>query len=332
MKILVIGGTKFLGRHLVDAAVSSGHEVTLFNRGKTNPHLFPEVEKLRGDRNENLDLLKHRRWDAVIDTCGLVSSQVRAVAETLANSVDHYTFLSSVSVYRDFGSVGQDEFAPIATSPMGILESESDGKTYGAGKALCEQAVECALPGRTLNIRPGIIVGPHDSTCRFVYWVCRVARGGEILCPAPPDAPLQIIDARDLAKWIIRLIETRTTGSYNATGPTIGFTFQQMLQACRKASDGRPQFVWVDEQFLLEHNVGLPLWIPKTEKDYAGFFTISSDRAAKAGLVCRSLEETARDVLASTQNTSMRLSGQDMGGLSESREAELLQIWKDKTS
>ena len=189
MNLLILGGTVFLGRHLVEAALARGHAVTLFNRGQHNPDLFPEVERLRGDRDGDLQALEGRRWDAVVDTCGYVPRVVRASAEMLAPNVDHYTFISSISVYADTSKPGIDEQAPVGTLDDPTTE-EVTGESYGPLKALCEQAAEAAMPGRVLNIRPGLIVGPHDPTDRFTYWVRRVAEGGEVLAPGNPHAPV----------------------------------------------------------------------------------------------------------------------------------------------
>src|SRR5262245_31624396 len=283
MKLLILGGTLFLGRHLIEAALARGHTLTLFNRGQTNPDLFPDVEKLRGDRGGNLDALAKRRWDAVIDTSGYVSHKVRASAERLADAVDLYVFISSISVYSDFSRPGLDETAPVARLAAGVTEDEGDGETYGARKVLCEEAVRKILPDQTLIVRPGIIVGPHDPLGRFTYWVRRVAQGGEVLAPAPPDAAIQLIDVRDLARWIIQLVEQKRAGIFNATGPERPLTFRQMLETCAAAAGSQAQFSWVDEPFLLGQGVkpysDLPLWIPKNLKAYAGHFAVNSRRA-----------------------------------------------------
>ena len=238
MNLLILGGTIFLGRYLVEAALARGHQVTLFNRGQHNSELYPDVEKLRGDRDGGLDVLRGRRWDAVVDTSGYVPRVVRASAELLADAVEHYTFISSISVYPHFRSVGLDESAPVGTLDDPTVE-EITGESYGPLKALCEQAVEQALPGRTLVIRPGLIVGPHDYSDRFTYWVRRVAQGGELLAPAHPDWHTQIIDVRDLAEWTLRMVERRQTGVYNATGPEYDLTFGQLLETCRSGQRQR---------------------------------------------------------------------------------------------
>lgn len=207
MKILVLGGTRFLGRHIVEAALAGGHDITLFNRGQNNPDLFPEVEKLRGNRDGDLSALQGRQWDAVIDTCGFVPRIVQASAALLADSVRHYTFISSISVYADFSKPAMNENAPVGTMQDESIE-EITAETYGPLKALCERTAEKAMPGRVLHIRPGYIVGPFDPTDRFTYWPRRVATGGEMLAPGRPDSQIQFVDVRDLANWIIRMVET----------------------------------------------------------------------------------------------------------------------------
>jgi 2'-hydroxyisoflavone reductase len=303
VRILVLGGTLFLGRHLVEAALGRGHDVTLFNRGETNPELFPDVEKLRGDRDGELAALEGRRWDAAIDTSGYVPRVVRASAKLLAGAVEHYTFVSSLSVNMPTAKTGLTE-----DDPVHELETEGNEDVnahYGPLKALCERAVEEALPGRALQLRSGLIVGPHDPTRRFTYWVERVARGGDLVAPAPPEQLVQLIDVRDLAGWTIDGVEERRTGTFNVTGPAR--TFAEMLGACRAAgaSDARP--VWVPEEVLLAHGVDLPLWIPlESHPQWAGFFAVSTARAEAHGLRCRPLEESARTILESRETPSRK--------------------------
>lgn len=329
LTFLILGGTQFLGRHLVQHALERGHRISLFNRGRTNPDLFPEVEKLRGDRDGNLRALEGRKWDAVIDTCGFVSENVRATAGLLAGSIGHYTFVSSISVYRDFSNAGLSESAPLEHLPPGTSEREDDSNTYGARKALCEQVAEEILPGRMLSVRAGLIVGPHDTLGRFTYWVRRAALPDEILAPGDPDAPVQFIDARDLAAWIIRMVESGKTGVYNATGPAETFTFRQMLEQCQAACGVHAPLTWVENQFLLENGVApfhdLPFWLPV--KTHEGFFAIDCHQAYASGLVCRPLIETAGDTL-----TWARTFGNPaQTGLSREREQELLRSWRSKS-
>ncbi|MCL6642308.1 MAG: SDR family oxidoreductase [Candidatus Bipolaricaulota bacterium] len=330
MKLLVLGGTVFLGRHIVETALARGHQVTLFNRGQHNPELFPEVEKLRGNRDGHLEALHGRRWDAAIDTCGYVPRVVRASAELLAHSVEHYTFISSISVYADFSVLGLNE-----TAPLGRLQDETveeiTGETYGPLKALCEQAAERAMPGRVLIIRPGLIVGPHDPTDRFTYWPYRVAQGGEVLAPGRPDRPVQIIDVRDLAEWIVRMVETGKTGTYNATGPDHALTMGQLLETCKSVSRSDAIFTWVDEKFLLDAGVQpwteLPLWVPDTE-EYKGFSAVDCTRAILDGLSFRPLAETVQDVLAWVATRPSDALWQ--AGLAREKEQELLHKWHSK--
>jgi 2'-hydroxyisoflavone reductase len=328
MKLLILGGTVFLGRHIVQSALDRGHDVTIFTRGMHNPDVFPDVEKLRGDRKEDLSPLRGRTWDAVIDTCGYVPRVVRNSAELLADSVGHYTFISSVSVYSDVSTPGMDESGPVGTLEDETTE-EVTGETYGPLKALCEQAAETAMPGRTLVIRPGLIVGPYDPSDRFTYWVHRIDQGGTVLAPGTPEHLTQIIDVRDLAEWNVRMAESGATGVYNATGPDEQLTMGTLLDACVQISDSGAELEWVSEAFLEEHNVApwseMPLWLPETP-EYAGFDAIDCSKAIKSGLTFRSLQETIGDTLAWDRALPER---ELRAGISREREAELLRAWKE---
>jgi len=335
MKILVLGGTIFLGRHLVEVALSRGHEVTTFNRGRHNPDLYPEVEKLRGDRNQDLAALNRRRWDAVVDTCGYVPSAVRKSAELLAGAVEQYTFISSCSAYANFSLAGTDESAPVSTITLEQLSeaerintgehatSTSYGEMYGALKALCESAAEEVMPGRVLNVRPGLIVGPYDKSDRFTYWVHRVALGGEVLAPGRPSRRVRVIDARDLAEWIILMIEKRQSGIYNATGAEDGLTMARLLEKCRTVSESEAAFIWASEKFLLEQGVEpwveMPLWVPE---EYNGIFLVKNDKAIESGLTFRSLSNTIKDTLAWAATRSPITEWR--AGLKPARERELV--------
>lgn len=337
MKILIIGGTVFLGRHLVEAAQARGHEVTLFNRGLHNPELFPEVEKLRGDRPLDLDALRGRRWDAVIDTCGYTPGAVRASAQLLADAIAHYTFISSISVYANFLLDGYDETQLVGTITDSLAEEAehfeigdratavSYGELYGPLKARCERAVEETLPGRTLVIRPGLIVGPNDSTDRFTYWPARVARGGEVLAPGQPQRTVRVIDARDLADWNIRMAEANQTGTFNAGGAD-GLTMSQLLDDCKAVGRSDATFTWVSEEFLQAHGVGawieLPLWVPE---EYNGIFAASNDKAVANGLTFRPLADTIGDTLDWLVTRPADVEWR--AGLKPEREEELLRAW-----
>jgi 2'-hydroxyisoflavone reductase len=328
MRLLILGGTIFLGRHLVEAALRRGHAVTLFNRGQRNADLFPQVEKLRGNRDGDLEALRGRRWEAVIDTSGYVPRIVRASAELLAEAVEHYTFVSTLSVYADATQVGMDETAPVGVLPDGEVGTEQiTPESYGPLKALCEQAAEAAMPGRALVVRPGLIVGPHDPSDRFTYWPARVARGGEVLAPDRPDKPVQLIDARDLAEWMLCVVEAGQTGTFNATGPAATLTMGELLETCRAVTASDATFAWVPEALLLEHNVAayteLPLWIPS---EAAGFDRFDISRALRAGLTFRPLAETVRDTLAWDRSRPADLERRN--GLKPAREAALLAAYR----
>jgi 2'-hydroxyisoflavone reductase len=316
VKLLLLGGPRFLGRAVADAALAGGHELTFFNRGRTNPELYPEAERLLGDRVENIEALRDRTWDAVIDTCGYLPDVVRASAEALAGS-GLYCFVSSVSVYADF-SIPVDEGSPVAE--LGDLPADQvTEESYGALKALCEKAVVDVFGSRALVVRPGLIVGPHDPTGRFTYWPHRLARGGEVLAPAPPDRPTQFVDVRDLGAWIVSLCERGTGGVFNATHP--GTVFRELLDGCERVA-GTAEVEWVAPDFLLEHEVGqwleLPLWIEDPELAYADRVDVS--RALAAGLTFRPLGETIRGTLELAITV-------DGVGLTPLREAELLEAW-----
>ncbi len=317
MKLLLLGGPRFLGRAIADAALERGHELTFFNRGTTNPELYPEVERIVGDRSGDLTALRERTWDAVIDTSGYLPSEVRASAEALA-SCGRYCFVSSVSVYADF-SKPNDEDSPVAE--LGDLpDDEVTNESYGALKALCERATRDVFGDRALVVRPGLIVGPHDPTGRFTYWPHRVARGGEVLAPAPPERRTQVIDVRDLGEWIVALCEYRTSGTFNATHP--GITLSELLDACRAVSGGEAEVTWVPDEFLLAHDVGqwmeLPLWL--ADPAMAAADDVDVRRALDAGLTFRPLAETVRGALEHAQTT-------EAAGLTPVREAELLAAW-----
>ena len=323
MDLLVLGGARFLGRHLVEAALERGHRVTLFNRGKSNPGLFPEVEELRGERGGDLAPLRGRLWDAAIDTSGYLPREVRRSAELLAGSVGHYAFVSSISVYEDFGRTGIDEDAPVLEPPEPEPE-EMSWEHYGGLKVGCERAVERAMPGRALVVRPGMIVGPHDYTDRFPYWRRRVAEGGEVLAPGDPERPVQLIDARDLAAWIVRMAEEGRTGVYNATGPQHKLTMRGMLEGLREATGSDARLVWASEEFLLDAGVkpweDLPFWVPEGME---GLLAVDVRRAVGAGLLFRPLRETVLAVPGEE-----RTKADIRAGISREREEELLRAWR----
>jgi 2'-hydroxyisoflavone reductase len=329
MELLILGGTGFLGRHLVEAALEDGYRPTLFNRGLSEPGLFPEVEKIEGDREGDLSALLGRRWDAVIDTCGYVPRVVEASAGLLAGAVDHYTFVSSISVYSDDLAPGADEEAPVRELPDPKVE-EVTGETYGGLKALCERAAEEEMPGRVLSVRPGLISGPYDPTDRFTYWPRRIASGGEVLAPDHEERKVQYIDVRDLASWIVEMSGQRRTGTYNATGPDYELHMGRLLEECEAVGGAGAEPVWVSEDFLLEKGVEpfteLPLWVPR---EYAAMLAVDCGKAIAAGLTFRPLSETIEDVL--DWDRARPVGTEPAAGLAPEREQELLRAWRGAT-
>jgi 2'-hydroxyisoflavone reductase len=332
--LLMLGGTGFLGPQTVEAALRRGYKVTLFNRGKTRPGLFPDLEKLHGDRDkDDLKALEGRKWDAVVDTSANVPRWVRTSAAVLGPNIGHYVYVSSVSVYADTSKPGIDEAAPVATIADPTTE-RVDAQTYGALKALTEKAAEAGMPGRVAVVRPGLIVGPEDPSDRFTYWPVRVARGGEVLAPGSPDDPIQLIDVRDLGEFLVRLVADRTTGVFNALGPQQTLTMGQTLEACKQASGGDATFTWVDADFLEKQAVhpwsDMPAWVP-SRGDTAGFARISNARAIKAGLVFRPITQTAKATLDWFRTLPEERRAKMRAGMSPDREAKVLAAWKART-
>ncbi len=327
MKILILGGTKFLGRHLVDAALADGHNVTLFNRGKTNPGLFPGVEQLHGDRDGNLDALAKGAWDVVIDTSGYVPRVVRASAELLRARTKKYVFISSISVYADFDVEDIDENYPVGQ--VDDPTTEDVQAFYGPLKALCEQAVQDVYGDQALIIRPGLIVGPNDPTDRFTYWVRRFGQGGDVLVPGRPQRLQQFIDVRDLAEWTVRAAVSPLTGVFNATGPAERFTMGELVQEIQATVPGAGHPVWVDEEFLAQHEVvewsEMPLWIAESH-GWLGFEAANIDRAKQAGLTFRPVADTVRDTWAWDKDRA----GAMVAGMDGKREADLLKEWAQR--
>lgn len=292
MDVLLIGGPQFVGRGVIEAALAAGHRITLFNRGRTHPELYPQVEKLRGDRDGGLAALDGRRWDAVIDTCGYVPRVVRQSAQRLRDCADAYLFISSISVYADLVGARED-------SPRHVLEDRTvedvTGATYGGLKALCEDEVVEAFGTRAVIVRPGMIVGAHDGTYRFPWWVGRVAAGGEVLYPA--QGHIQLIDARDLGRFCLRLLEGGQRGAYNVTGPAQSLGFAQVLETMRRVAGAEAKFIGAADAFLEAQQVAswteFPFWMPGV--DWA---SVAIDKALDAGLTFRPLADTVRDTLA----------------------------------
>jgi 2'-hydroxyisoflavone reductase len=324
MKILVIGGTRFLGRTFAETALNQRHELTLFNRGQTNPELFPEVEKLRGDRDGDLASLRERKWDVVVDTCGYVPRIVRKSADLLCESVEQYIFISTISVYADFSEPGIDENSPLAKMKDESIE-EVTGETYGPLKVLCEDVVEKTYPKRSTILRCGLIVGPYDPTDRFTYWPVRIQRGGEVLVPSPPHMPVQFIDATDVAHFILRLTKNRISGIFNTTGPAQKLTMEDFLDTCNSVTGSKASLTWVSEEFITSNDVGhVPMWAPK---DWRGIFEANCSKAISAGLKFKPIKETVHDTLA--WHTTRSSDYEMKAGLKSEEEKKVLRKWHD---
>ncbi len=344
MRLLILGGTGFIGPHMVEYALERGHEVTLFNRGRTNTHLFPEVERLVGDRNDDVSVLRGREWDVVLDNNATLPSWVRRTAGLLKDSADHYVHVSTLSVYAGTsfaikpertvapGSAEEErrrihEDSELAVLPDGVEGEKVTGGTYGPFKVLAEEEGGAAFPGRATTVRPGLIVGPGDPTDRFTYWPVRIVGGGDVLVPGDGLDSAQFIDVRDLTGWIVRMAEGQTPGTYNATGPEARLSFAEMVYGIRAATSSAVRFHWVDTDFLQRHGVrawsDLPVWIPD---DPLGYVRI--DRAVRQGLTFRPLFETARDTLDWHRSRPEEDRERLRAGLRPAREVELLETWR----
>jgi len=339
LKILMLGGTRFIGLHMTALALQRGHTLTFFNRGKTRADRYPEVERIKGDRDNQIDGLRDREWDVVIDNSGYVPRHVRLSAELLAPKVRQYVFTSSISVYPDF-SVPRDE-----KSPVGKLADETiekvDGETYGPLKALCEQAALKALPGRTTIIRPGLIVGPDDNTDRFTWWPARAARGGEFIAPGAPQDPFQVIDARDLAGFTINAVEKNITGTYNLVSNVNGFRFGELTDASISSARQRakppdaPRATWLPADFLAAQEVApwseMPVWLPASGEEAA--FAGTSNAAAKArGLTITPIAKTVDDTLAWHLTRPAEEREKLKAGIEPDKEARVLAAWKSRAT
>jgi 2'-hydroxyisoflavone reductase len=338
LKILILGGTGFTGPQQVRYALDRGHKVTVFNRNKTHPGELPaEAERLIGDRNGQLDALKNRKWDVVIDNPTSIPVWVRDVAEVLKGNVDRYVFISTISVYSDNSKPGMDETGPLAkyTGPDPMKETQatlraSNFGLYGPLKALSEAEAEKWFPGKTLIIRPGLIVGPGDESDRFTYWPVRMARGGEVLAPGTPADPVQFIDARDLAEWTIRMVEQGATGIFNATGPKSTLTMGEMLAGIQQVTKADARLTWVDAEFLAAQKVrpwaDMPVWLPP-KGETAGFSRISVKRALDKGLTFRPVPDTTAATLEWFRKQPAERQATLRAGIKPEREVEVLAAW-----
>ncbi len=329
MRILILGGTGFLGPQQVEYARERGHTLTLFNRGQTNPGLFPDIEQLRGDRDGDLESLKGRSWDAVIDNSASLPRWVRDSAQLLKDSCDRYLYVSSISVYTGFGEIGMDESAAVGTLDDPTVE-QITGATYGPLKALSEQEAERAFPGRATIVRPGLIVGPGDRSDRFTYWPARIDRGGEVMAPGDPTDLVQIVDVRDLAGWMVRMVEQSVSGVFNATGPASPLSIAEMLYGIRAVTTSDVRFTWVDADFLAQHEVRpwghMPVWIPPRD-GMEGFARVDCSHAIAEGLTFRPLADTAGATLEWHRGRPEEQRQNMRAGLPAEREREGLAAW-----
>lgn len=315
LDLLVLGGTVFLGRHVVEAALAAGHRVTVFNRGRRSIEWPGPVEALVGDRDGDTSALRGRHFDAVIDCCGYRPAQIASVAGALGPALPFWVFVSSISVVARFPP-GQphDETAEVTADTTG----------YGGEKARAEEALQSLTAGRSAIVRPGLIVGRHDPTGRFGYWPWRIAQGGVVLAPGRPERPVQVIDVRDLAAFCLHLAEASTAGTFNAIGPTVPML--ALLETCRTVAGSDARFAWQPDAVLLAAGVapwtGLPLWIPESDADFGGMLLAGNARAVAAGLRCRPLAETVADTLAALQATPAAAAFPNV--ISAARESELL--------
>jgi 2'-hydroxyisoflavone reductase len=329
LKVLILGGTGFIGPHFVDALTAGGHRITLFNRGKRDPAVKPGIEQLLGDRNGQIDALKGREWDAVIDNSGYTPSQVKATAGLLEHHVGRYIFISSIAVYADFAKAGVEEDYRLVELKDPATEVVN-GETYGGLKVLCEKVVESTYGKRATIIRPTYIAGPGDHTDRFTYWPVRVSRGGEMLAPGTPSDPFQYIDVRDLAGFIRTCVEKDVNGRFNLCGPQGAVTMGSLLDESKRITGADTTFVWVSPEFLEANEIigekakgnFIPIWQPP-KGEQAGLLLVSAARAEKKGLKFRSLETTIRDTLE-WQKTRPQDKQALKAGLSKEQEAELL--------
>ncbi len=355
LDLLMLGGTGFLGPHIVWRAIERGHNVTLFNRGQTGPDLFPDLDLIEGDRYTDLSNLKSavgegRKWHGAIDTFAYVPSVVTEMMDVIRDAVTHYTLVSTISVYADFATVGADESAPLAEVSDeiadGIATHREVGANYGSMKARCERAGEAGMPGRIANVRPGLIVGPRDTTGRFTYWPVRGSEGGTMIAPGKPSDPIQIIDVRDLAEFIVLAFEQKLSGAYNAISPAGMFTIGDVVQNAIEVGNAGTKAEWIDADFLEQHGVNgwqhMPAWISPTTEGYQGFGLSNCEKATKAGMTIRPMGDTMRATLEYYRTRGPELAaerGEEFaaqwrtsirGGLPSELETQTLEAWKDR--
>ena len=330
LKILILGGTGFIGPHMVRYAMGRGHEVTLFNRGKSNTQLFPGIEKLVGDRNGDLESLRGRKWDVCMDNNASDPDWVAYSTKFLQDSVDRYFYVSSRSAYSDLSAIPMHSGAPTFTYETAGVEPGAEQLPYGLRKALCEREAQSIFQDRANVVRPGLIIGPGDPTDRFTYWVDRIYRGGEVLSPGPGSDPVQIIDARDLTEWMVRMAENGISGVFNGVGPAIPRPMDQLLYGIRSVTTAETLFTWVPKEFLAEHGVRpyreMPVWMPPSP-GREGFARFDLGPELEAGLTFRPLSVSAGDTLEFHFSRPVERRESLRAGLTAAREAEILMAW-----
>ena len=330
LRILILGGTGFIGPFQVRYALERGHAVTLFNRGRSNPGLFPDVETLIGDRNGQLDALEGRSWDVVIDNSRSNPDWVRMSAEFLKDSVDRYFYVSSRSAYSDTSRVPMTSDAPTFTYESAGVPRGSDRLPYGLAKALSEREAQRVFGDRANIVRPGLIIGPQDQTDRFTYWPVRIHRGGEVLAPGDPSDPVQIIDVRDFTEWMIRMAETGHTGVYNGVGPATPRPMAELLYGIRAVTTAETTFTWVNHDFLVRIGIrpysDMPVWMPPTD-GRQGFARFDLTPEIEAGLTFRPLAVTTMDTLEYHFSRPPERQAALRAGISAEREAQVLEAW-----
>jgi len=333
MNILFMGGTGFIGPHMVRALVNAGHDVTLFNRGKTNTHLFPDLAKIKGDRlTDDIKQVTGHNWDLIVDSsCYIPRAVDMLMAAVDTSKVKQYVFISTISVYASFAKAGITENSPLASMDE-EPDSEDTGKWYGALKVRCEQQAEKALPGRVTKVRCGLIIGPGDKTDRFTYWPVTAANSDEMLAPGSGEDPLQTIDVRDLADWVLHCIDHQLVGAFNSTNPSGLYNFRDVLHMCRDELNPDLKLTWIPEEFLEAQNLGdsggLPLWVGGNA-DYAGLWKVNSELATSKGLKARPLSESIKDTWAWWLTLPVERTAKLKTGLSPERQAEILAAWHE---
>lgn len=334
MKVLVLGGTRFIGKHIVEELINKEHIVTVFNRGN-HPISNPNVEQLTGDRDSELEELKGRKWDAAIDVSGFIPRTVDKSSKLLANFVKHYTFISSASIYKDFSKVGLNEQDETKQLPINEIEMITKGTAgpiygphYGALKANAELKAEKNMPKKTLVVRAGLVVGPYDYSDRLPYWILRIKNGGNIIAPGRPERQVQLIDVRDLAKWVVNKLEDNLVGVYNVTGPSYSMTMEELLNTCKEVCNSDANLVWIDESFLINKKVKpwdeLPLWLPDSLN---GAASVNNNKAIKDGLSFIPLKETIKDVNEWLINKDFLIKNLKTG-LSLEKEKQIIDLWE----